>query len=467
MNAVPTSTYLRYFNDLHNRQYQQESNPDMTIHQEPISLTKRGFVGRDIPEERIIQSCIHCGMCLPYCPTYVETYNEASSPRGRISLIGAVADGRLSVTDPAFVEQMYQCLDCRACEDVCPSGVEYGKLVETARAQIERAEPGTPAKRGLRWLIFRQLFGNMLIFRLFSRLLYFYQHFGIQLLARRLGILRVLRLQEMEQLLPKFPAYFFLPANGKHKPPLTTTEETRVALFAGCIMSTAFAETDRATIRVLQATGCTVVVPTQQGCCGALTVHAGDLDAARDMAKQNIDAFEQCGATYIINNAAGCGAALKEYAHLLHEDPAYAERAARFSTSVRDISEFLATRQFVAPLQPVPLNVTYQEPCHLVHAQRIGAQPRELLQRIPGLELIEMQESALCCGSAGIYNVTRPDMSRQLQERKIAHVTETQADVVITANPGCFLQLQSGLQRAGSPMRVMHIVDVLDMACRD
>ena len=433
-----------------------------------ITPLKRGFMGRDVPKDRIIQSCIHCGLCLPYCPTYLETMNEASSPRGRIHLIEAVADGRLSVTDPGFVEQMYQCLDCRACEDVCPSGVEYGKLVEAARTQIERATPGSPAKRGLRWVIFRQLFGNMYIFRLLSRLLYFYQHFGIQWLARHLGILRVFHVDEMEQLLPKFPAYFLIPNKQHYQASvLPTTEETRVALFAGCIMSTAFAETDRATIRVLQATGCTVVVPARQGCCGALTVHAGDMDAAREMARQNIDAFEQSGATYIISNAAGCGAALKEYAHLLHEDPAYAERAARFSAQVRDISELLATRQFVVPLHPVPLKVTYQEPCHLIHAQRIGVQPRELLRRIPGLELVEMQESAVCCGSAGIYNVTQPVMSRQLQERKLTHTTETQADVVITANPGCFLQLQSGLQRTGSPMRVMHIVDILDMACNE
>ncbi len=438
----------------------------MTSQQKLITPLKRGFAGRDVPEERIIQSCIHCGMCLPYCPTYLETMNETSSPRGRIHLIEAVADGRLSVTDPGFVGQMYQCLDCRACEDVCPSGVEYGKLVEASRTQIERATPGSPAKRGLRWVIFRQLFGNMHLFRLFSRLLYFYQHFGIQWLARHLGILHVLHVDEMEQILPKFPAYFLTPDKQQYKPVTPSTiEETRVALFAGCIMSTAFAETDRATIRVLQATGCTVVVPKYQGCCGALTVHAGDMDAAREMARQNINAFEQSGATYIISNAAGCGAALKEYAHLLHDDSAYAERAARFSAQVRDISELLATRQFIVPFHPVPLKVTYQEPCHLIHAQRIGVQPRELLRRIPGLELVEMQESAVCCGSAGIYNVTQPVMSRQLQERKITHTTETQADVVITANPGCFLQLQSGLQRTGSPMRVMHIVDILDMAC--
>ena len=437
----------------------------MSSQHQLITPIQRGFVGRDKPEDRIIQSCIHCGLCLPYCPTYLETGNETSSPRGRINLIGAVADGRLSVTEPAFVGQMYQCLDCRACEDVCPSGVEFGKLVETARTQIERADPGSPAKRGVRWLLFHQLFGNMLLFRLFSRLLYFYQHFGIQWLARRLGILRLLHLHEMESLLPKIPAYFLLPSRQQHKPSSSSTqEETCVALFAGCIMSTAFAETDRATIHVLQAAGCTVVIPQHQGCCGALTVHAGDMDAARDMARRNIDAFERSGATYIINNAAGCGAALKEYAHLFHDDLVYAERAAHFSAQVRDISEFLATRQFIVPLCPIPLKVTYQEPCHLVHAQRISSQPRELLQRIPGLELVEMEESAVCCGSAGIYNVTQPIMSRQLQDRK--HIAETQADIVVTANPGCFLQLQSGLQRTNSPMRVMHIVDVLDKALR-
>jgi glycolate oxidase iron-sulfur subunit len=437
----------------------------VTTQPQLITPIKRGFAGRDVPEDRIIQSCIHCGLCLPYCPTYLETGSETSSPRGRIHLIEAVADGRLSVTDSGFVEQMYQCLDCRACEDVCPSGVEYGKLVEAARTQIEHATPGSPVKRGLRWIIFRQLFGNMHLFRLFSRLLYFYQHFGIQWLVRHLGILRILRLDEMEQLLPKFPAYFLTLDRQRYEPTVSSpVEEVRIALFAGCIMSTAFAETDRATIRVLQATGCTVVVPARQGCCGALTVHAGDMDAARMMARQNIDAFEQSGATYIVSNAAGCGAALKEYVHLLHEDPVYADRAARFSARIRDISELLATRQFVVPLRPVPLKVTYQEPCHLVHAQRIGVQPRELLRRIPGLELVEMQESGVCCGSAGIYNVTQPEMSRQLQERKITHTTETQADVVITANPGCYLQLQSGLQRINSPMRVMHIVDLLDMA---
>ncbi len=379
----------------------------------------------------------------------------------------AVSEGRLSLTNPGFVGQMYQCLDCRACEVVCPSGVSYGKLVEAARTQIERAMPGSPLKRGIRWFVFRQLFGNMRFFRLLSKLLYLYQRSGLQWLARKSGILRLLRLQEMESLLPAIPHSFLIPANQYYEPPATLpTNSTPVALFAGCIMSTAFAGTDRATIRVLLAHGCSVIVPASQGCCGALTIHAGDMDEARIMARQNIDAFERSGAGYIIVNAAGCGAALKEYAHLFHEDPHYAERAEHFSAQVRDITEFLADRPVTPPQQPLALKVTYQEACHLVHAQRISQQPRKLLRSIPGIELIEMQESALCCGSAGIYNVTQPAMSRRLQERKIQHVQETGAEVVVTANPGCFLQLQSGLRRSGSSIRVMHIVDVLDSAFR-
>lgn len=439
----------------------------------PITFVKRdmrGFTGRDIPQDDIIQQCVRCGMCLPHCPTYLETLRETSSPRGRIHLIEAVSEGKLSLTDPGFIGQMYQCLDCRACEAVCPSGVEYGKLVEAARTQIERAQPGSPAKRGLRWLVFRQLFGNMRLFRLFTSLMYLYQHSGLQWLARNLGILRLLRLEDTERLLPELPVSFLVPTNQRYEPPVSESTSrpvpTQVALFAGCIMSTAFAETDRATIRLLLATGCSVIVPEFQGCCGALTVHAGDMDEARIMAKRNIEAFERSEAEYIIINAAGCGAALKEYAHLLADEPDYAERAARFSAQVRDITEFLATRKFLRQPRPLNLRVTYQEPCHLVSAQRISKAPRQLLHRIPGLQLIEMEESAVCCGSAGIYNITQPDMSERLQERKIHHTQETAADIVITANPGCFLQLQSGLHKAGSSMQVMHIVDVLDMAYR-
>ena len=436
-----------------------------------VDSIKRGFQGSDIPDQSIVQRCVRCGLCLPHCPTYLETLRETSSPRGRIHLIEAVGRGQLSLTDPGFVGQMYQCLDCRACEAVCPSGVEYGKLVESARTQIERARPGTPFKRGLRWLVMVKLFGDMRVFRLFSRLLLFYQRSGLQGLARRVGVLRLLRLAEMESLLPALPATFLVPADQHYEPASVSTQAGRavqgVVLFAGCIMSTVFAETGRATLRVLLAHGCSVELPVGQGCCGALTVHAGDLDGARVMARRNIEAFERSGLAYIIVNAAGCGAALKEYAHLLSADPLYAERAAQFSARVRDISEFLSDQPVPAAVRSLPLRVTYQEPCHLAHAQRITQAPRQLLKRIPDLELVEMAESSLCCGSAGIYNITQPAMSRRLRDRKVEHTGATGADVVITANPGCQLQLQSGLRQARSNMRVMHLVDVLDMAYRE
>ncbi len=435
----------------------------------------KGFTGQDQPDEEIYQRCVRCGFCLPHCPTYVETLIETSSPRGRIHLIEAVAKKHLSLTDSGFVGQMYQCLDCRACEAVCPSGVEYGKLVEATRTQIERAQPGNPVKQGVRWLIFRQLFGKLSLFRLFSSLLSLYQRSGLRTLAHRLGLLKLLRLEEMENLLPQIPESFVIPENQCYSPPsITDVSPLSVAVFTGCVMSTAFAETDRATIRVLNQAGCEVRLPTNQGCCGALTIHAGDLNEARQMARRNIEAFEAGGLNYIVVNAAGCGAALKEYGHLLSDDPKYQERAARLSARVRDLTEFLVDQRpgYLQKRLPQTIGsgrkkITYQEPCHLVHAQRVRQEPRQLLQALPGIELIEMQESALCCGSAGIYNVTQPEMSKRLRERKISHILETNAEIVVTANPGCFLQLQAGLKEADSPIKVMHIADLLDEANRD
>ncbi len=440
----------------------------------------QGFAERDCPDPSIVQSCVRCGLCLPHCPTYLETLRETSSPRGRIHLIEAVAEGRLSLTSPGFVSQMYQCLDCRACEAVCPSGVRYGQLVEVARTQIERARPRPFHQRLLRWLVFRQLFKSMRLFRAVNHLLHLYQRLGLQWLARRSGMLRRLKLAEVEALLPPLPGRFLRPRgqvlSPSSSPPRGQTP-VRVALFAGCIMSTAFAETDRATLRVLAAQGCEVHLPAGQGCCGALTVHAGELDQARMLARRTIEAFEHVSISVsrdyqpvdaIIVNAAGCGATLKEYGHLLRDDPVFAQRAANFSARVKDSCEYLgdlAERgELNTAMRPLNLAVTYQDPCHLAHAQRITQQPRRLLQMIPGLKLVEMREPALCCGSAGIYNLTQPEMSRRLLKRKVSHVLETQAEMVVSANPGCILQLQVGLRAAGSSMRVLHLVDVLDAA---
>lgn len=449
----------------------QEQPLDLT--QYVLGAGKRGvsgFSGPDQPRDEILQKCIRCGYCLPTCPTYVETYSEVSSPRGRIRLIQAVADGALSLTDPTFVEQMYQCLDCRACEAVCPSGVRYGQLVETARTQIERARPRPTEQRALRAAVFDGLFADQGRFRIAGRALRLYQRLGLRRMARESGVLDALGLRETEALLPDLPDDAYTPTGEVYAPLADVPARGRVAFFAGCVMGSVFAGTDRATIRVLNANGYEVVAPAAQQCCGALTIHAGEMDRARMLAVRNIEAFEASGAAYIISNAAGCGSALKEYGELFHDDPSWRPRAEAFAARVRDITEILgealARGELNTRFEPLPLTVTYQEPCHLAHAQRITAQPRALLAAIPGLKLVEMAESSLCCGSAGVYNIIRPQMASALGKRKARHVVETQAQAVVTANPGCALQLRAELGKTGAPMPVLHIVDVLDAAYR-
>jgi glycolate oxidase iron-sulfur subunit len=301
------------------------------------------------------------------------------------------------------------------------------------------------------------------LFRAFSRLMWLYQKSGAQWLARRSGILKALQLDETEALLPPISDRFVAPAGQTFA--ASTPRRSTVALLSGCIMSTAFADVHRATIRVLQKNGCDVILPPDQGCCGALHAHGGDLAGARELARRNIAAFEGLGVDAIIVNAAGCGSTLKEYGHLLHDDPEWAARAQLFATRVKDVSEFLAGVELnTADLRPLDITVTYQEPCHLAHAQRITQQPRRLLAAIPGLRLTEMHESSLCCGSAGIYNVTQPEMAERLGNRKLDNAEATGAEVLVTANPGCHLQLAGGLARRGSPMRVRHIVELLDEA---
>jgi glycolate oxidase iron-sulfur subunit len=429
------------------------------------------FAGPDAPPESLINACVHCGLCLSSCPTYRETGLEQFSPRGRIYLMKSVAEGRIGLESEVFQEQMSACLNCRACEAVCPSGVQYGAILEASRAQIEaaRAEERLPNHalpvRALRGGVFGWLFAHMALFRSFSRLMWLYQRSGVQWLARRLGILRLLRLDATEQLLPAISDRFVVPEGQIFA--AEGDERKRVGLLAGCIMSTSFADVHAATIRVLQKNGCTVVLAPEQGCCGALHSHGGDLDGARALARRNIAAFEGLGLDAIIVNAAGCGSTLKEYGHLLHDDAAWAARAHTFAARVKDVSEFLAGIELnTRDMRHLPITVTYQEPCHLAHAQRISYQPRRLLKAIPGLELREMHESALCCGSAGIYNITQPAMADRLGSRKLDNAEATGASVVVTANPGCHLQLAGGLRARNSSMRVRHIVELLDEAYR-
>ena len=417
----------------------------------------RGFSGTDEPPASVYNQCIRCGLCLPTCPTYLETMTETSGPRGRISLIKSVGEGRIDLLSPGFVEQMSQCLDCRACEAVCPSGVAYGQLVEAARTQIQRAQAPseTPRQRAVRGFALRTLFSHLDVMRRAARLLRFAQRTGLASLAGLFGLGNAARLA------PRIPDTFFIPRDQRVE---AENSAGLAFLHAGCIMQVAFPNVHEATMRMLKRAGLSVVVPSDQGCCGAIAVHAGEMDMGRELAKGNIVAFERSGADVYVVNAAGCGSTLKEYGELFAADPQWAERARRFSQRVRDVTEVLDAMELDPRIGRIDAAVTYQEPCHLVHAQRVSAAPRRLLGKIPGLRMIEMEESAVCCGSAGIYNLTEPEMAGRLQRRKVANVKRTGAAIVATANPGCAMQVASGLRAAGYDAQVKHVVELLDDA---
>ena len=427
-------------------------------------LEPLGFVAPDVPPSDVFDRCVRCGLCLPTCPTYVETLVETSGPRGRIALIKAVAEERLDLLSPGFVHQMSECLDCRACEAVCPSGVEYGRILEPARTQIVRAQAPARSWRGRlgRAVLIGTLFSNMALMRAAARLLKIYQRSGLQALVRRSGLLRALGLQDVEALAPRVSDRFFVPRDQRFAP--RGRKRATAFLHAGCIMHVAFATWNEATVRVLGAAGVETIVPSGQGCCGAITIHSGEMARGRELAKRNIAAFERSGADVYVINAAGCGSALKEYGELFGDDPAWVDRAIAFSAQVRDVLEYLDEIGLPAgSLGPLHGIVTYQDACHLAHAQRITAAPRRLLAQIPGIELREMDESSLCCGSAGIYNVTQPEMSQRLQRRKVDRILEVSPEIVATGNPGCALQMRNGLDRAGaSEVAIKHVVELLD-----
>ena len=411
-----------------------------------------------------VNQCVHCGLCLAYCPTFSELGTEMDSPRGRIFLIKSLAEGRIGLGD-ATVDHLSLCLDCRACETVCPAGVPYGQLIEAAKAEIERQRPGGPLRRAFRWVNFGLLLGHPRVLALAAASLRFYQASGLQALVRRTGLARALpgTLPAWEALLPMLPGAAER-APLAERTPAAEPRRGRVAMLTGCVQAVAFGAHNRATARVLTRTGWEVVAPPEQGCCGALNAHGGDHARAVEMARRTIDVFERAGVEAIVVNTSGCGAHMKAYGTLLAGDPAYAERARRFAASVRDVSEFLATTPLRGPLTPVPITVTYHDPCHVVHGQKIRSAPRQLLAQLPGVRVVELPESDWCCGSAGIYNLTQPEMATRLLRRKVRHVTSTGADAVVTANPGCILQIQQGLREAGSTMKVLHLVELLDRA---
>ncbi|MES2468930.1 MAG: heterodisulfide reductase-related iron-sulfur binding cluster [Verrucomicrobiota bacterium] len=406
----------------------------------------------------VLQQCMHCGMCLPTCPTYDETKRERNSPRGRISLMRAVADGDLQASR-AFAEEMYYCLGCLACETACPAGVDYGSLFETARAEVERTGTAAKPQRNFwRWLTLRHLFLKPRLLRALGTALRFHQQSGAQSFVRKSGLLRFLppSLRSLEPQTPTIAAAFSHELiSPVERPP--GAPRYRVALLTGCVQDLVFPDINRDTADVLLANGCEVLTPPVQPCCGSLHAHNGDLESARQLARRQLDLFAVDKLDAIITNAGGCGSHLKKYGHLLAEDPAYAARAHAWDAKVKDIHEFLIEIGCRIPTAGCgETAVTYHESCHLCHGQKITSQPRQLLKLIPGLTLTELPESSWCCGSAGIYNITQPEQSAKLLTRKLTHLGTTQAPVVATANPGCHLQLQNGLSaQPGHPCQTV------------
>ena len=411
------------------------------------------------PGRDLLDDCVHCGFCLPTCPTYVLWGQEADSPRGRIHLMKMRRDGR-ETNASSFVTHIDRCLGCMACVTACPSGVQYDALLEAARPQVEHDAARPFGDRLFRRFVFAT-FPHPGRLRWLTWPLAVYQKLGLQRLVHQSGLSRLLpgRLQAMERLLPP------VTLKSEPLPPIVHAEGTarrRVALLTGCVQRVFFGEVNRATARVLAAEGCDVIVPQDQGCCGALAEHSGEEEMAKASARRLIEVFEAAAVDTIVINAAGCGSAMKRYGHLLRDDPKYKSRAEAFAGKCRDVSEVLLELEPRAPRGPVAMKVAYHDACHLQHAQGVRAQPRKLLQQIPGIDVKEIPESEICCGSAGIYNLLEPEAATDLRTRKVNNVMQTGADVVVSGNPGCLLQIAAGLDAASRPLPVMHLVEVID-----
>jgi glycolate oxidase iron-sulfur subunit len=424
----------------------------------PQKVAASAFDAQHPPSRQIIDSCVHCGFCLPVCPTYVLWNEEMDSPRGRIYLMKLAADGQASMNSQ-WVGHFDTCLGCMACMTACPSGVDYSKLIEATRSQIERKYDRGGAEKLYRRLIFG-LFTRPERLRMMRAPLLLYQKTGLQWLVRRSGALKLLpqKLRVMESLLPELPAHESVAevtaAQGEKR--------RRVGLLLGCVQREFFPDVNAATARVLAAEGCEVVSPADQPCCGALLVHAGEEDGALALARRVINVFKHTKVDAIVTNAAGCGSNVKDYGHLLRDDPQYAARAKEFSAMCQDVSEVLAYMEPRAKRNPLRLRVAFHDSCHLQHAQGVRTQPRQLLSEIPGLEIVEIPEAPICCGSAGIYNLVQLNAANALGDRKAQLIASLDADVVVTGNPGCILQLRSSLERMGKKIPVLHTIQLVD-----
>jgi glycolate oxidase iron-sulfur subunit len=468
----------------------------------PITTSAQGPLQRHTHTYDLMRQCIHCGFCLPTCPTYAVLGVEMDSPRGRIYQMQAISEGRM-VISPEFIDHMYCCLGCRACETACPSGVQFGKLIEAAREQIQlevaqmpifsdakpaivdafstdafqlhefsdkRPELESLTERLLRSFFFDLMLPSRTLTSLVFAALKVYQRSGLQILTHCLGLLNIVntlptpfqgQLKTPEELMPSASGDL-LPQLLQEVTPALTKKRYRVGFISGCIMDQVYRDINEATIRVLTANGCEVITPPRQQCCGALHVHAGEAKRGRQLARHNIDVFEPYNCDAIIINSAGCGSNLKEYGYLLRDDSAYASRAIAFSSKVKDISEFLVNIEWNREMGPLNRTITYHDACHLLHGQKVKQQPRTLLNAIPGLTLVNLKESDWCCGSAGIYNITNQVMASELLERKINNIIATGSNIVVTGNPGCMMQIALGAKQRGYELDVVHPIQLLD-----
>jgi glycolate oxidase iron-sulfur subunit len=427
-----------------------------------------GFDEQNPPNPQLIDTCVHCGFCLSTCPSYRVIGKEMDSPRGRIYLMDAINEGKIPLNE-ATVEHFDSCLGCLACVTTCPSGVQYDKLLVATRPQIERNYPRSLPDKLIRLIIFSLFpYPNRLRFLLAPLLVY--QKLGLQKIVRSTNLLKIVspRLAAMESILPKVTLKAFqdnlptiIPAQGEKR--------YRVGMILGCVQRLFFSPVNEATVRVLTANGCEVVIPKSQGCCAALPEHQGQTEQAQSLARQMIDSFADTEVDAVIINAAGCGHTLKEYGHILEDDAEYCDKAQEFASKVKDVQEFLATVGLTAKLLPITeetLTLVYQDACHLLHGQKISVQPRQLLKQIPQVKLVEPIDAALCCGSAGVYNMLQPEVAEELGNQKVQNLLNTGADLIASSNPGCTLQINKHLEMQGKKIDVIHPIELLDYSIR-